>query len=848
MRSALPGYLTVRHLAIKSFESGVGGVPNAVEYQGLIDWIDDQIVNRPGEVILAFLLATAVFVAGLGAIETETGQQQFIEDLPSFEALEDVQRDFGASFSESTTSTTLVQDSQNVLSKPALLRMLETQGALSESDPLRVTSTSSPARTVASTLDPEAVTLEEQIRAIERATPTEIDRAVRETAERNPAFTTRLSTDFSRTSASASAAEATLTHRAGPGVGGGGGPGGGTTFPPNRDERVNRILSVTAPNIHIVGSPPDTITATLVLVLPAALVFIIFFLVVAYRDLVDLFLGVVAILITLVWTFGFLGLTGIPFAVLLVAVPPLLLAIGIDFGIHAVNRYREERVRGKGITESMRLTTDQVTVAFFIVTGTSAIGFLSNVVSAFPPTRDFGIVAAAGIVFTFLIFGIFLPAMKVYVDRLRERWPIPTFSQSPFGSENSPLGRVLSSGVVIAERVPVLFVIVVLVATAGGGVYASGVDTGFSPDDFLPAEETPDYLQVLPEPFRPPAEFEYVKLDNFRGETFEQTGQVLMFVEGPMTRDSALEHLAQAGRNPPPSFEREGRHAEAQSIITLIRTQSERDPSFRRLVSRNDQNDNGIPDDNLPQIYDALERAAGEDRVTQFLSDDRRSALVIYTVDGDESNDVVTSHAYHVADDFRADAQPTGNAVIFDEALSLVLETVIESLLLTLIGAAMFLIAIYWVVEGRPSLGLVNMIPIVITVVALVASMRALSISFNAINGTILAISIGLGIDYSVHIVHRFMDEFGTKDCLSALRRTVVGTGGALTGSMLTTVFGVGVLALALNPAVGVFGILIALSVFYGYLASIFVLPSILVVWVRSVEMINGQTQATDAH
>ena len=261
---------------------------------------------------------------------------------------------------------------------------------------------------------------------------------------------------------------------------------------------------------------------------------------------------------------------------------------------------------------------------------------------------------------------------------------------------------------------------------------------------------------------------------------------------------------------------------------------------------QNDRNDNGIPDDNLPQIYDALEQSAGEERVSQFLSEDRRSALVIYTVDGDASNDVVTSHAYHVAGDFRADAQPTGNAVIFDEALSLVLETVIESLVLTLSGAALFLVLVYWVVEGRPSLGVVNLIPIVITVVSLVASMRALSINFNAINGTILAIAIGLGIDYSVHIVHRFVDEFETKDRSTSLRRTVVGTGGALTGSLLTTVFGVGVLALALNPAVGVFGVLIALSVFYGYLASIFVLPSIIVLWTRSVELFNDRLSTTD--
>ncbi|MEF8867359.1 MAG: MMPL family transporter [Haloarculaceae archaeon] len=805
-----------------------------MDYQWLIDRVDDRIVNHPGKIILLFLLATVVFVSGLGAIETEAGQQQFIEDLPSFQALEDVQRDFGESFSgPSTTSTTLVQDSQNALSKPALLRMLRTQERVVDSDPLRVTATASPARTVATTLDPDATTLEAQILAVERATPGEVDRAIRRAADRNPAFTARVSEDFNANAASASATEASVTHRAGPGIGGGGGPGGAADFPPDREERIRAITSTTAPDIRVLGDPPDTISATLVLVLPAALLFIAFFLVVAYRDLVDLLLGFVAIIMTIVWTFGFLGLTGITFAVLLVAVPPLLIAIGIDFGIHAVNRYREERVAGKDITEAMMLTTDQVSIAFFIVMGTSAIGFLSNVVSAFPPTRDFGITAAAGILFTFLIFGIFLPAAKVYIDRLRERFPIPTFSQTPLGSESSPLGRVLNSGAVIADRAPVLFVGVVLLATVGGGVYASGVDTGFSPDDFLPGEETPEYLQVLPEPFRPPAEFEYVKIENFRDENFGQEGQVLMLVTGPMDRDTALERLHRAGQDPPPTFERDGRDAEAESLITVIRARAERDPEFRRLVERNDANDNGIPDDDLPQIYAALRESPASGQVDQFLSEDRRSTLIIYTVDGSEPDDAVTADAREVATGFRSTARPTGNSVIFDEALGLVLETVIQSMILTVVGAAVFLVVVYWVLEGSPSLGIANMVPIALTIVALVASMRALEIRFNAINGTILAIAIGLGIDYSVHIVHRFVDEYAEQDLYTALHRTVVGTGGALTGSMLTTVSGVGVLALALNPAVGVFGLLIALSVLYAYLASMFVLPSVLVLWAR---------------
>jgi predicted RND superfamily exporter protein len=819
-----------------------------MNYQWVIDRVDNYIVDRSRAVILVFLLVTVVFTGGLSDIETESGQQQFIEELPSFQALEDVQRDFGARFPGVNTTSTLIQTDQNVLSKPALLDLLRTQERVADSESLRVANTTSVARTVARTIDPEATTLDEQIRAVERATPAEIDAAVRRAAD-GRGFQTRLSTDFNRRSASATATEATITHRAGPGADGGGGPGGATEFPPNAEERIERLAAAEADasTIRAQGVPPDTTTTTLTVVLPLALVLIVVMLGVAYRDPVDLLIGLVGITMTLIWTFGFIGLVGIPFAVLLIAVPPILIAVGIDFGIHAINRYREERVDGMGVTDAMRATTDQVSVAFFIVMGTSSIGFLSNVVSAFPPTRDFGLTAAVGIVFTFLIFGVFVPATKVWVDRLSERYPIPTVTQTPLGSESSPLGRVLAGGVTVAERAPVIFVLFVVLATAGGGVYASGVETGFSPDDFQPAAETPDYLQHLPESIRPPAEYEYVKLDNFRDEQFEQEGQVLIYVEGPMRSDTALERLHRAGRDPPPTFERDGQYADAQSIATLIRSRARTDPDVRRVVERNDRDGDGIPDDDLSQVYAAMELSTGEDDLSGFLSEDRRSALVVYTVDGDEPNDAITDDAYRVADDMEYEAQPTGNAVIFDEALSLVLETVIQSLVLTLVGAALFLVFVYWVVEGTPSLGVANVVPILITVVALVASMRAVGINFNAINGTILAIAVGLGIDYSVHVVHRFVDEYEDRALYPALRRTVVGTGGALTGSMLTTVFGVGVLAIALNPAVGVFGSLIALSVLYAYLTSIVVLPSVLVLWARFVDAPSDESATRPA-
>ena len=818
-----------------------------MNYQRYINWADDRIVHDSRKVILAFLVVTVLFGAGLGNVSTNAGTAQFTAGLPAEEAFEQVNTEFSPAFSTDTGSTQLIQSETNVLSKSAMVRMLRAQESLAEHDDLRVTGTSSAAAIVARELDPSASTTGAQIRAIQRATDSEIDAAVRRAAD-NPQFTSLLSNDFNRKSASASATIGVVTHEVPAGLSSGSGQGGSSPLTGIQQQAAFTVDASGSGSITVFGSGiladefSNVVADSLILTVPAALVFILFFLAIAYRDLADMALGLGALFMAIVWTFGFMGLAGIPFSQILISVPPLLLAVGIDFGIHAINRYREEREAGDDIEGSMRITTDQLLVAFGIVTGTTVIGFLANLSSDLPPIRDFGYVAAVGIVFTFLIFGIFLPAAKVELDRLRERYRIPTFSQRPLGSEGSKLGGVLRGGVVIAERAPVAFLLVTLVVTAGAGMYATGISTSFSQDDFLPPEDNADWIESLPEPFAP-SEYTVTETTNFLDEKFtsSQGGEVTVYVEAPMRQDDALEQIYQAGDDPPETFVREDGRADSTSIVTVVRDRADRDPQFRALVARNDNNDNGVPDDNLGEIYGYLLSSDSRDRALSYLSEDYRSARITYQIAGDASDDEATADAREVADRFRFEATATGSLVVFQAVSDVIFESAIVSLAIALSGTAVFLVVTYWVIEGRPSLGLVNIVPVVITVAFLAGTMRYLGIALNAITGTMLALTIGLGVDYSVHVVHRFADESHEADLVTALDRTVRGTGGALLGSMLTTTFGIGVLALAVFPAIGQFGILTALSIVYAFFTSLLVLPSVLAIWYRARNVWPGE-------
>jgi predicted RND superfamily exporter protein len=816
--------------------------PTDPDWQDLdpIGWINERICERPERVILVFLLLTAGFATGLPAVTVEAGTSQFAEDVPAQEAQEAIDQRFGIHFAPDTASTSLIQRGGNVLSKPNLLRLLRAQRRLSERESQRVRETNSAARTVARTLDPNATTLSAQIDALERSTPREIDAAVARAAA-IPGFSRGVSTDFNARSATASASIATVTHAVPGGTSSGAGASAGSSLTPIQLE-AQRIVETTGGDIRVFGSGilsaefGRVIGDSLRIVVPGAVFFIVTFLVLAYRDLLDLALGVIALGVGLVWTFGFMGLAGVPFSQILIAVPPLLLAVGIDFGIHTINRYREERERGTAVSRSMRLTTRQLLVAFFIVTTTTVIGFASNLTSTLLPVRDFGAVASVGILFTFAIFGIFLPACKVAADRYRDSIPIPVFSQQPLGSSGSVVGRALSGGVIVAKRAPAVLVVLALLASAGAGAYATGMDTTFSNEDFLPPEEQPWYIQAVPEPFAP-SEYRVVDLLNFLQENFETSEQdsVTVFLEAPMERSSVLESIHRAGRDPPETVLTDGRQAQSRGLIDVIQSQAEQDPAFARLVARNDRDGNGIPDRNLGRVYDALLATPAHDQAREYLTTHRRSTRVVYSVEADASDDAVTADARELADRQRYPATATGDIVVFQAISTIILESAVQSLVVALIGTAIFLVFIYRLLEGYATLGVANLVPIVVTVTMLAGTMHALGMSFNAFSGTILAITIGIGIDYSVHVTHRFADERRETDRDTALERTVVGTGGALAGSMFTTVFGIGVLVLAVFPAIGQFGVLTALSVFYAFLASLLVLPSTLALWDRLV-------------
>ena len=790
------------------------------------------ILERPLAVVVAFLVVTVVLSGGLGMISmVEDEDEAFTEDIDEFQALEAINDEFGSPFDDADTQTTVIQTSDNVLDQRELVRSLKAAERTEDRTELRVDSTGGPAAIIAQTLDPAAESTEAQRRAVERATQSEIRTAVRENDD-NPAFSATLSDDFNPESATASASISAYSHSF---------PSGGDSVD-NVQEAQLGVQAVTAESdgdFRVFGDgiinaeTGNVIGDSLGIVMPVVLGLILLFLIIAYRDPFDLTLGLISLFLTIIWTFGFVGYAGIPFDQQMISVPILLIAVGIDFGIHIINRYREERAQGFDALAAMSTANAQLAVAFAIVTVTTVFGFGANITSDLEPTRNFGLAASIGIIFTFLVFGIFLPAAKILTDRARARLGVPEFGTKPIATEKSALGRLLPKSATISKRAPVVFILIILVISAGAVGYGQDVDRSFDQEDFLPPEELPAYITELPEPFAP-SEYTVTSTFNYLEDNFEVSpdDQITMYIQGPFERDESLNSIHRTAQDPPDTYVTSDGQAETTSIITVIQDHADRDPEFAALVARNDRSGNGVPDQNLDRVYNELE--AADVGAEEYLTDDRRSIRVEFDVESDASQSELRADSREYAEEFRFDATPTGFVIIFEAVTDVIFESAIFSLALAVGLTAVFLIAVYWLLERQPLLGLVNVFPILVTVALLIATMRALGLSLNAITATILSITIGVGIAYSVHITHRFIDEYAENpEPEQNLIVTLRGTGGALTGSMLTTSIGTGALVLAISPVLGEFGLLMAISVFYSYLTAIVVLPPTIYLWAR---------------
>lgn len=828
------------------------------------------VVKRPVVLVVAALVLTAVFTVFAIQQEVDQSVEAFAPDSPEFHALETINEEFSGA-SEEALQIVFDTDGGDVITADGLRSYLDTIGAVERSDaaPLLI---GRPGGDIVGFMGPVLAGLE--MRASEMGVPLDTIVANIDDAQVKEAFQealAQLPPEYAAQVAGALSADADLTSPEG--------SAGLMVVFMNTSSLDDRETELPVIEVDIAGELVG-IGSGDVEVLPFSFTLLVsstddfsnevgrlfvfaFFVILAIlgfvywtkpgngygvlgalrRSAADTLLTLAVIIAAIVWMNGmgvllgpdYLGWIG-AFNPMLQILPVLLIGLGVDYAIHLTGRYREEVGSGNSVVRSSGHAIAAVGIALALATITTGVGFLTNIVNPVGAIRDFGILAAIGIAAAFILMMTLLPAVRLLLDRRAESNEV--LPRDAFAVHHERLlPKYIGKAAVLAEHMPEVTLAMAMVLAVVGGYGLSRLETTFEITDFLPDDNaTVLTLGVLTDKF---------------GGGFEQTDVV---VEGdiatPAIHNGLIESLggtAQVANVV--TFEGNAVAESPISVIARLATPPDLggDPALfnaefaQTAVALGLQPDLTVAADaDVEAIYRAALMAAPGVMARVVAERDGVLTLGLVSVTTSAGDDGALTLADGLSEAFTpvetagAAAVPTSLTILSHKVVTALQSSQIWSLIFTL-GAAMVLLMIAFGIEARrPFLGVITIVPVAFVVLWVFGVMAARGISFNVVTAMIANLAIGIGVPYTIHITHRYLEDRHVYDSPEeAIRSTTTHTGGALAGSAFTTAAGFGVLITSTLKPFQQFGEVTFWAILFALIASVLVLPSMLVLWDR---------------
>jgi len=125
---------------------------------------------------------------------------------------------------------------------------------------------------------------------------------------------------------------------------------------------------------------------------------------------------VASLIIAIIWTFGFVTISIGQLNLLSIVFTLVLVGIGVDFGVHIMLRYVENRKNGSAAREAVQTSIFRTGPGIIMGALTSVCAFYSVLGSDFRGLAELGLVGGTGILLSLLTMLTFLPAMLLMTE------------------------------------------------------------------------------------------------------------------------------------------------------------------------------------------------------------------------------------------------------------------------------------------------------------------------------------------------------------------------------------------------------------------------------------------------
>ena len=578
-----------------------------------------------------------------------------------------------------------------------------------------------------------------------------------------------------------------------------------------------------------------------------AILVVVLLLAITFRSFMMVAAPLLGLSASLVWTYGIISMLGVGFTILEVAVAPVVLGLGIDYCIHLQTGYEKARSKTDSAAKAWIQSFMKIRAALTLAVVTTIFAFLANSLSPLPPLQAFGFTLALGVSSAFIASTVTVGAVHVVVEKTAGAMPrrgikLDTIADKATNFQRNNTARVL--------------LMVALITTGSVVVAQNGLDTSFELTDFLSEEE----MEIMG-----------VRNDIYDSYEVDALKSIHILIE-PAPESSVFddeERILGALRNIDQSLLRI-----PAVVSTEVSGSSNAWPSYdslylilKDIIIQDDKfgqrhnlelfgNDIAITENfehgdlssaivellSNDSIGDQLRGLSWSERTKLYVAlDDSQTAIKFLAIRIDvvaQSSTEVDNIAREfevelniIEEDIGGRAYVDGDLIVLSNVLSSLISSIVSSTAISL--AVSF--AVLVVLTRRFAQSLVVILPVGLAGSWVVGSMAILGINWNVLTIMITALTIGLGIDYSIHVWRRF--EENRRDGMSiwpAMRDMYATTGASLLMSAGTTICGFAVLLLSPVPVIRDFGIVSSISVAFSLILALLVLPGLLAAEVRT--------------
>ncbi|MDQ6968148.1 MAG: MMPL family transporter [Mariprofundaceae bacterium] len=525
----------------------------------------------------------------------------------------------------------------------------------------------------------------------------------------------------------------------------------------------------------------------------ALLALLLFF---SFRSIRGVLIPLAVVILSELWMLGTMAAAGIPIYTVTTLLPVLILAIGIADSVHLLTHIRAEAGRDTNTDKFTAIIRGMQGMwsPILMTTLTTAVGFLAMLTSQLLPMRFFGVFAAVGIIYAFIITILFIPAIEAVLPKRAK-----PLHQLPFARYIQWMTKItLSYPRQILAAFSILFVLSIV------GLTQLNVNSSLV-SEFRPSD-----------PIR--------QADITLNKHFAGTNSLDVMVDSGK-QDGVLEPSFLAGLAAlQKRVEQEAVVGDSSSIAEML-------AEMNKVMHAGKQEYHVPPESSaLAAQYLLLYSFSGApDDFDSFITSDYRQAHIRIQMKNDSSADA--SKVIALIRDNSPQWFPNktvefaGTAYTSTTFSDLIITGQIQSLLLAL--GMIFTLCLLMFRNLKDAV--VAMIPVILAVTVIYGSMGLFGIALEIGTAITGAMALGIGIDFAIHYLYRYRFYSQEKDSHAAIvAATNEDTGRAIAFNALVVIGGFLVLLTAnLYPQVKL-GALVACSMTICYLATCYLFPVLL--------------------